>query len=76
MTPAADVTFAWCFSHGTLHRFRTTDTPWCTANWVWLSSRDESDAMADKQWRYGNAQFLDDLSPDDQAAVLDLREIQ
>lgn len=74
--PSDDVTFAWCFDHGRIHRFRTTDVPWCTATWVWLASRDEAAALADKQARYGNAQFLHELPADQQAAILDLREIQ
>jgi hypothetical protein len=75
-TPADDITFAWCFSHGTMHRFHTTDTPWCTADWLWLAGSTETAALADKHQRYGDAQFLHDLTPEQQVAALELREIQ
>lgn len=63
------VRFAWCFSHGVMHRFDPAD-PWCTATWVWLASRDEADALADKAARYGDAQFLHHLPADQQLAII------
>lgn len=57
------VAYAWCFSHGRLHRF--DGTPWCTATWVRLTGVTKSDALANKRARYGNAQFLHQL-PDEQ----------
>lgn len=52
-------TYAWCFSHGHLHRF--DGTPWCTATWARITGATEADALADKQARYGDAQFLHQL---------------
>ncbi|MBD0743534.1 hypothetical protein [Streptomyces sp. CBMA152] len=58
-----EVTYAWCFSHGRLHRF--DGDPWCTATWTPLDGGSETEALADKQARYGDAQFLHQL-PDEQ----------
>jgi hypothetical protein len=63
--------YAWCFSHGLMHTF-DPEAPWCTASWVWLSSRDKDDALADKQQRYGDAEFLHQLPADEQLAVIGL----
>jgi hypothetical protein len=57
----ADQTYAWCFSHGRMHIFRPSseypDGAWCTARWMPLAGATEEDALADKQDRYGSAQF-------------------
>jgi len=77
MTPDDDdFIYAWCFDHGRLHRFPATDVPWCTAAWVWLAGDTEQAALADKTTRYGDAQYLWDLTTEQQLAVIDLREIQ
>lgn len=52
--------YAWCFDHGRMHVF-DPEKPWCTAAWVPLDGHAEAEAVADKQTRYGNAQFLHDL---------------
>ncbi len=57
--PELGESFAWCFSHGRMHRFRAE--PWCTATWASLAGTTEAEATADKQARFGDAQFLDDL---------------
>lgn len=66
--------YAWCFSHGFMHTF-DPESPWCTADWVWLDGDSEDAAMADKAARYGDAQFLHQL-PDLEAqlAVIGLCE--
>ncbi len=66
-SPTAGDTFAWCFSHGRLHRF--TNRPWCTATWVPLTGTTEDDALADKAARFGDAVFIDHLPLEQQAAV-------
>lgn len=68
------LTYAWCFSHGTLHSFPTSDTPWCTATWVAFTATTEADALAAKQEAYGDAQFLHDLPNDQQVEVIELAE--
>jgi len=66
------VVYAWCFSHGTLHRFKPRETPWCTATWVHLDAYSEDTALAIKQRAWGNARFLHELSPDQQVAIIGL----
>lgn len=56
VNPSNGETFAWCFSHGRLHRF--TREPWCTATWVRLNGTTEDEALAAKRARFGDAQFL------------------
>ncbi|MFD9564401.1 hypothetical protein [Streptomyces sp. NPDC059994] len=58
------IQYAWCFSHGRLHRF--DDEPWCTASWARLDGATEGDALTDKAARYGDAQFLDQLPGEQQ----------
>lgn len=67
--PTQLVHYAWCFDHGTLHRFSPRGTPWCTAAWVSLDAYTEETALAMKQEAWGDARFLHDLSPDQQAAI-------
>lgn len=64
-----DSEWAWCFSHGRLHRFTSGDEPWCTATWTRLTGATEDEALADKQARFGDAQFLHHL-PDEQQLQL------
>jgi hypothetical protein len=61
-----DTFYAWCFSHGRLHRF--TDEPWCTATWTRLDGDTEADAIANKIGRYGDAQFVHQLPAEQQLA--------
>jgi len=58
--------FAWCFSHGRLHHRRD----WCTAFWVPLDGQTEGEAVAEKQARFGAAQFLHQLPADTQLEVM------
>lgn len=64
--------YAWCFSHGRLHHFNTT--PWCTATWTRLNGTTETEALADKHDRYGGAQFLHQLSGDQQLDLITNRD--
>ncbi|MEV0220842.1 hypothetical protein [Streptomyces sp. NPDC050704] len=63
------VNYAWCFSHGTLHRFRYRETPWCTAQWVSLDAYSEEAALAVKQRAWGGARFLHELPAEQQLAI-------
>lgn len=64
-------TYAWCFSHGDLHRFPKDGTPWCTAAWVAFTAATEADAFAAKRAAYGDAQFLDGLPVDKQIEIIE-----
>jgi hypothetical protein len=68
------VVYAWCFSHGTLHRFQPAAEPWCTASWVHLDAYSEEVALAIKQRAWGDARFLHELAPDKQLAIIGLAE--
>ena len=68
------VVYAWCFSHGTLHRFKPRETPWCTASWVHLDAYSEEAALGIKQRAWGDAQFLHELSLDQQVVIIGLAE--
>lgn len=66
--------YAWCFSHGRLHTFHPgpdDDGAWCTAEWSRLNGNNAQAALADKQTRYGDAQFLNELPLDVQMAVIE-----
>ncbi|GGV46010.1 hypothetical protein [Streptomyces spectabilis] len=63
------MSYAWCFSHGSLHHFERRGEPWCTATWTWLDGATEDEALADKISRYSGARFLHEL-PDDQQLQL------
>jgi hypothetical protein len=65
--PASGERFAWCFSHGRLHRFDAQ--PWCTALWTSLAGNTEQEALADKQTRFGDAQFEHQLPFAEQAKL-------
>jgi hypothetical protein len=73
--PEASVTFAWCFSHGQLHRFRLSDQypdgAWCTAKWMPLDGATEEEALRDKQARFDDAQFDHHLPHEKQLAVIE-----
>ncbi|WP_045740758.1 hypothetical protein [Actinoplanes rectilineatus] len=62
-------TYAWCFSHGSLHTFRA-DGIWCNATWIDLGTNSEEAALRVKSAHFGDARFLDDLNPDARTAVL------
>ena len=62
--------FAWCFSHGTLHRFNP-ENPWCTATWIAFTANTEEDALAAKREAYGDAQFLHHLPAVQQMEVIE-----
>jgi hypothetical protein len=65
--------FAWCFSHGTLHRFDPED-PWCTATWIAFTATSGKEAFEAKRHAYGDARFLDQLSPEQQLEVIEAAE--
>lgn len=66
--------YAWCFSHGVLHPFTAGETPWCTATWIAFTATTEPDALAAKRAAYGDAQFLHDLSADQQVEVIEIAD--
>lgn len=66
------IRFAWCFSHGTMHRFNAGDEPWCTASWVAFTATTIEDANEAKQAAYGDARFLHDLPADKQIEVIEI----
>jgi hypothetical protein len=68
--------YAWCFSHGTMHRFPEGDRPWCTAAWVAFTATTEDNAMAAKQHAYGDARFLHELPATQQLEVIEIGERQ
>lgn len=71
----ADVTYAWCFSHGRMHFFSPTaehpDGAWCTAFWVPLAGDTEEAALADKQARFADALFDHQLGPERRVEVFE-----
>jgi hypothetical protein len=66
--------FAWCFDHGRSHNFSTG--AWCTAFWVKLAGQTEAEALADKQTRFGDAVFYDQLTLEQQGALIENRSDQ
>lgn len=66
------ITYAWCFSHGRLHCFH--DTPWCTATWAPLTAHTEAEARTNKEERFGDAQFLDELPAERQLLLIHLAD--
>lgn len=68
------LTYAWCFDHGTLHRFPAGDTPWCTAAWVALTATTEQDALDAKHAAWGEARFLHELPVTQQLEVIEIGE--
>ncbi|MFC1420769.1 hypothetical protein [Streptacidiphilus cavernicola] len=65
-----DLRFAWCFSHGGIHRFAADRDPWCTASWVWLDGASEAEALVDKAQRFGDARFEDQLTMNQRLAII------
>ncbi|MFE9850329.1 hypothetical protein ACFYPN_16165 [Streptomyces sp. NPDC005576] len=63
--------YAWCFSHGVMHRFFAHDTPWCTATWIAFTATNEAEALASKRAAYGDAQFLHELPVKEQIEVIE-----
>lgn len=49
--------YAWCFSHGLMHRFRAGEDPWCTAVWAYLEGESEEEAQSHKKAAFGDAVF-------------------
>ena len=70
-TPTGE--WAWCFSHGRLHRFASGEEPWCTATWAWLRGATENEALVDKSITYGDAQFLHHLPAEQQLQLIQNR---
>lgn len=68
------MTYAWCFDHGTLHRFQPDTTPWCTAAWVGFTATTETAALEAKQHAYGEARFLHELPTEQQLEVIEIRQ--
>ena len=63
--------YAWCFSHGLLHK-----SDWCEATWVKLHADSEEDALRLKNVLFGEARFVHELPVDMQYIVTmyDLKE--
>lgn len=68
------IRFAWCFSHGTMHRFPEGDEPWCTARWIAFTATTQEEADAAKQAAYGDARFLHELSSERQLEIIEMGE--
>ncbi len=68
INPDNDESFAWCFSHGRLHRFNSQ--PWCTADWVRLPGASQDEARAAQVERFGEAVFLHHLPLEQQAEIV------
>lgn len=60
---------AWCFDHGTLHRFGK-DGEWCTAAWVALDGDTDEEALEQKRLIWGTAEFFDQLDLDRQGGLI------
>ncbi|MEV7675158.1 hypothetical protein [Streptomyces sp. NPDC088752] len=54
-----------------MHRYRTTDGPWCTAHWVELEATTTTEALDDKERKYKHARFLDELPGEQQMEIID-----
>jgi hypothetical protein len=74
MPATASPTYAWCFSHGQLHTFAADESPWCTATWVPFTAATKEQALEAKRAAYGEAQFLDALTLEQQVEVIEIRE--
>ncbi|MFB8182661.1 hypothetical protein ACFC8N_43060 [Streptomyces sp. NPDC055966] len=59
--------------HGRLHHFTQKEGAWCSALWVALSGDNEPSALADKQTRFGDAQFFDQLPQTVQVELVESR---
>ncbi|MFD5564498.1 hypothetical protein [Kitasatospora griseola] len=69
-----DNPYVWCFDHGRIHNF--SDGAWCTAWWVQLAGTTETEALADKANRFGDAQFYDQLPVTVQVELADAQDRQ
>lgn len=65
-------TYAWCFSHGTMHRFQPGTEPWCTASWVAFTATTQEAATEAKLHAYGDARFLDELPAEKQLEIIEI----
>ena len=74
MPVLSSTTYAWCFDHGTLHRFAEGDEPWCPAVWLPFTAANEEQALEAKQYAYADAQFFSELPVDKQLEVIQIRE--
>jgi hypothetical protein len=61
---------AWCFSHGRMHTFGSSDGAWCTADWVDLGASNPALAEDRKRAHFGDARFMHDLPLEAQEAVM------
>lgn len=59
---------AWCFDHGTLHRFE--EKPWCTAAWVPLDGATDEEALEQKRLIWGPGEFFGQLDLDRQGGLI------
>lgn len=66
--------YAWCFSHGLMHRFH--GDPWCTATWIAFPVDTAMEAHEAKHHAYGDARFLHELPAEQQMDVIEAREAQ
>lgn len=66
------VRYVWCFDHGRTHDF--SHGAWCTASWAPLNGASETEALADKAARFGDAVFYDQLPMDQQVALAEPKE--
>ncbi|WP_422132214.1 hypothetical protein [Streptomyces misionensis] len=73
MGDSGTYTYAWCLDHGRLHRFAQQEGAWCSALWVALAGDDEQSALADKQARFGDARFFDQLPQQVQVELVESR---
>jgi hypothetical protein len=76
--PGEPILFAWCFDHGTLHRFVDRgfrhDGVWCTAAWVELEAETTDEALCAHVAKWGGVQFFHQLSTKQQLEVLALED--
>lgn len=73
MDETRDLSYAWCLDHGRLHRFSQEDGAWCSALWVPLDGTSEGTALANKQSRFGEARFFDELPREVQTELIEAR---
>jgi len=66
------IRYAWCFSHGIMHRFPEGEDPWCTATWVAFTATTAEEAAEAEQAAYGDARFLHELPADKQLEVIEI----
>ena len=64
---------AWCFDHGTLHRFGE-DGERCNAAWVPLDGETDEEALNQKELMWGPGQFFGDLDLERQGGLIAITE--